>query len=94
MIKINKNSLLLLAFQAISLIALLSLFVHRAAYGHANNSSIIMVFAWICIASCFCWIITAAVQLFNGSRQIAYINIIIALAVIFAAAHLMPYLAK
>lgn len=90
----KKSTVLLLPFQAYSLAVLLGLLFYRTEYGHTTAPPLFMFFYWNCIVSSFIWLIGAAVQAFNGLRTIACINAILALAAIFAAAHLLPYLAN
>ena len=94
MIKTPKFKILLLPFQVYSLLALFALLICRIIQGHEYNSPLVILLAWSCIISSFFWLIGSVIQAFGGMRQIACINAILAIAVIFMAAHLMPYLAK
>jgi hypothetical protein len=64
------------------------------AYGHETSNPLITFLAWSCIALSFLWLIGAAIQAFVGLRKDACVNAACAIATIFAAAHLMPYLAR
>jgi hypothetical protein len=84
----------ILPFQSYSVLSLLGLVACRAAYGHADGRLLIMFLAWSSIASSFLWLVGAAVQAHFRFIERACVNAALAIAAIFAAAHLMPYLAR
>lgn len=90
----RKFLLLMLPFQLYSGLSLLGLLACRATYGHADARPMIMFLAWSCIASSFLWLIGAAGQAHFRFTETASVNAALAIAAIFAAAHLMPYLAR
>ena len=90
----RKFKVLLIPFQTYCALALLGLLLCRAAYGHEIKTPLIMFLAWSSIASSFLWLIGAAVQAHFRFTTRASVNAAVAIASIFAAAYLMPYLAK
>jgi hypothetical protein len=90
----RKFTLMLIPFQAYCALALLGLLLCRAAYGHEAKTPIIMFLAWSSIASSLLWLIGAAVQAHFRFTTRASVNAVVALASIFASAHLMPCLAR
>ena len=94
MTKQRKVLFLMLPFQSYSVLSLLGLLACRAEYGHADDRPLIMFLAWSSIASSVLWLAGAAVQAHFRFIERACVNAAFAIAAIFAAAHLMPYLAR
>ena len=90
----RKFTALLIPFQAYCALALLGLLFCRTAYGHEADVPMIKFLAWSSIASSFFWLIGAAIQAHFRFTGLAIANAVIAIASIFAAAHLLPYLAR
>jgi hypothetical protein len=90
----RKSLLLMLPFQAYSMLSLLGLLACRAAYGYEAAMPLIMFLAWSSIASSFLWLFGAAVQTHFQLKKKACVNAALAIAAIFMAAHLMPFLAR
>jgi hypothetical protein len=87
----RKATVLMGVFRAYGLAALLVLLLCRMSYG---QTPFIMFLAWSSIGASFLWLCGSAVQAFCGSRGEAAVNAVFAIAAVFAAAHLMPYMVR
>ena len=90
----HQTSLLMVPFQAYCVVGLLGLLACRVVYGHEAHASLIMFLGWSSIASSFLWLIGAAIQAHFGFTSRACANAGVAILALFAAAGLMPYLAR
>ena len=79
----------MLPFQSYSLLSLVALSICRSAFGHEDDGLLIVVLAWSSIGSSFLWLAGAAVQAHFRFVGNASVNAVLAVAAIFAAAHLM-----
>ncbi len=75
-------------------IAVFALLVFRMAYGHAASTPFSSFLMWSGIGSAFALLIGALFQARLGLRRAAVITAVSALIMMFAAAHLAPYLAR
>ena len=90
----RQTSLIMVPFQTYCALALLGLVACRLGYGHEAHTRLITILAWSCIASCFLWLIGAAVQAHFRFRAKACVNAVLAVLVLLFAAGLMPYFVR
>ncbi len=90
----QKTRLVLMPIQIYGLVALLAQAAYRSAYGHEVSSAFIMFAMWSCVVAGFLVMIGAVVQARFRFYDDTALNAVLGLALIFASAHLAPFIAQ